>query len=183
VWSRLQASTSRSVSRQNLNKMGKIRQKLKRAVGFPANSRPILGVPVGISTVWKVIRCTPTEKAFPRRISRQKKIQLSRPGRLASMCALHVLSDVGASLQPHQLGVGVRGGAQIVGHAARACSENAETVTLQVDIMNAFNSVSRNAVLEQVFEHVPSLGPYAAFLYGTPSPLYVDGAPEGSARC
>jgi Reverse transcriptase (RNA-dependent DNA polymerase) len=46
--------------------------------------------------------------------------------------------------------------------------------------MNAFNSVSRNAVLEHVFERVPSPGPYAAFAYGTPFMLYVDGAPEGS---
>jgi len=40
--------------------------------------------------------------------------------------------------------------------------------------------VSRNAVLEQVFERAPALGPYAAYAYSTASMLYVDGAPDGS---
>jgi hypothetical protein len=96
-----QASTSRSVSRPNLKKMGKIRRKLRRAVGFSANSRPILGVPVGISTVWKVMhRCTPTKKAFPRRISRQTKIQLSRPGENANLVAAdrNSVADLAAPL-------------------------------------------------------------------------------------
>lgn len=101
--------------------------------------------------------------------------------RLAALCALATLPNVGPSLQPHQLGVGVRGGAQIVGHAVRAGCNSADMVTVQVDICNAFNSVSRNVVLEQVFDRVPALGPWAAFAYGTPSKLYVDGAPAGSA--
>ena len=40
--------------------------------------------------------------------------------------------------------------------------------------------MSRDAVLEQVFERAPELGPYAACAYSTPSMLYVDGAPAGS---
>lgn len=100
--------------------------------------------------------------------------------RLAGLCLLASLPEVGPSLQPHQLGVGVRGGAQIVGHAVRAGAAAADTVTLQVDIKNAFNSVSREAVLQQVFERAPGLGPWAAFAYGTPSTLYVDGAPADS---
>ena len=92
-----------------------------------------------------------------------------------------MLSEVGPSLQPHQLGVGVRGGSQVVGHAVRAGSASTELVTLRLDIMNAFNSMSRSTMLEQLFERVPSLGPYAAYAYGLPSKLYVDGAPAGSA--
>lgn len=96
--------------------------------------------------------------------------------RLAGICALAVLSDVGQSLQPLQMGVGVRGGAQIVGHAVRAGAQDQSTVTLQVDVRNAFNSVSRTAILQQVHERVPSLSHWAEFAYGTPSLLYVDGA-------
>ena len=51
----------------------------------------------------------------------------------------------------------MRSGAQIVGHAVRAGSDRPEMVTMQVDISNAFNTVSRVAVLEQVFERAPSL--------------------------
>jgi hypothetical protein len=101
--------------------------------------------------------------------------------RLAGLCALASLPGIGPSLQPHQLGVGVRGGAQIVGHAVRASSSNPETVTMQVDVQNAFNSLSRQTLLNRVFEQVPALGPWAAYAYGTPSKLYVDGAPAESA--
>ena len=61
--------------------------------------------------------------------------------RLVGLCALAVLPAVGESLQPLQLGVGVRGGAQIVGHAVRAGSANPEMVTMQVDMNSAFNTV------------------------------------------
>ena len=75
--------------------------------------------------------------------------------RPSGLCALAALPAVGVSLQLHQLGVGVRGGAQIVGHAVRAGSADPELVTMQVDISNAFNAVSRDAVLAQVFERAP----------------------------
>ena len=53
--------------------------------------------------------------------------------KLIGLCALAALLAVGVSLQPHQLGEGVRGGAQIVGHAVRAGSDDPELV-----IMNLF---------------------------------------------
>ena len=74
-------------------------------------------------------------------------IALSKPGRpgsiwpiavwevwqrLASLCALAKVSAVGAALAPLQLGVGVSGGSQALGHAMRAGVHSDEgIVTLQ----------------------------------------------------
>jgi hypothetical protein len=81
--------------------------------------------------------------------------------RLAGLCALQAGAHPGASLAPLQLGVGVRGGAQILGHALRAGTEMPGMLTLQVDKTNAFNTVSRTAVLVQVAERHPRLLPFA----------------------
>ena len=66
------------------------------------------------------------------------------------------------------------------GHTVRAGSEDPELVIMQVAISNAFNTVSRDGVLEQDLERTPEFGPYAAYAYRTPSMLYVEGAPDGS---
>jgi hypothetical protein len=102
--------------------------------------------------------------------------------RLAGLCALQAGAHPGASLAPLQLGVGVRGGAQILGHALRAGTEMPGMLTLQVDITNAFNTVSRTAVLAQVAERHPRLLPFARWAYGQPSHLYTDSLSEDLQR-
>jgi hypothetical protein len=94
--------------------------------------------------------------------------------RLAGLCALQAGAHPGASLAPLQLGVGVKGGAQIMGHALRAGTEAAGIVTLQVDIRNAFNTVSRTAMLAQIAERQPRLLPFARWAYSQSSQLYAD---------
>ena len=66
------------------------------------------------------------------------------------------------SLQPRQCGVGVRNAAEMVGmglqrlvQSRRAASAN-DYVVLQVDMRNAFNSISRDAVLKGCLAKVPS---------------------------
>ena len=79
--------------------------------------------------------------------------------RLARLCALAALPAIEVSLQPHLEWACAVAHAQIVGHAVRAGSKDPEVVTMQVDIRNACNTVSRDAVLEQVFERAPEIGP------------------------
>ena len=59
--------------------------------------------------------------------------------RLASLCALAKVSPEGAVLAPHQLGTGVSGGIQALGHAMRAGVHKDEgIVTLEVHLTQAF---------------------------------------------
>jgi hypothetical protein len=98
--------------------------------------------------------------------------------RLASLCAMAACQDAGPALAPLQLGVGVPGGSQSVGHALRSglsCCPG--DVTLQLDFRNAFNSVSRTALLQAVASRAPRLLPFAAWTYRSHGPLVVRGAP------
>jgi hypothetical protein len=102
--------------------------------------------------------------------------------RLAGLCAMAACPGAGAALAPLQLGVGVKGGSQIIGHALRTGIEtDPDCVTLQMDFQNAFNTVSRSAMLAAVAERQPGLLPFAIWGYQQPSRLLVDGAPEGEA--
>ena len=86
------------------------------------------------------------------------------------------------SLAPLQLGVGVRGGSQIIGHAlSSGIAADPDCVTVQLDWRNAFNSVSRSAMLEAIGKRQPSMLPFAIWAYRQPSRLFVSGAPEGTA--
>ena len=87
--------------------------------------------------------------------------------RLASLCALAKMSPVGTALAPHQLGVGVSGGSQSLGHAMRVGLHTDEgMVSLQVDLTNAFNTFSRDEMLRQMLARCSSLAGYAWYLYG-----------------
>ena len=96
---------------------------------------------------------------------------------LASLCALAKVSPVGAALTPLQLGVGVSGGSQALGHAMRAGVQSDEDiVTLQVDLTNAFNTFSRDELMTQVLARCPSLARFAWYLYGEYGELWITGA-------
>ena len=85
-------------------------------------------------------------------------------------------------MAPLQLGVGVRGGAQSVGHAVRAAAAaDPASVVIQLDWANAFNSVRRAALLPAVQERAPALLRYAQYVYRLPAELHVHGAPAGTA--
>lgn len=100
--------------------------------------------------------------------------------RLASMCAMACSPEVGPGLAPLQLGVGIRGGAQCMGHAINAgVRAHPDYVVLQLDAKNAFNTLSRQDMLEAVLDRAPKLGRYALWMYTTPSPLHLTQAPVG----
>ena len=75
-------------------------------------------------------------------------------------------------LAPHQLGVGVRGGVEAAVHTIRgAVSANPNKWLLQLDLENAFNSVSRTHVLSEVARLLPDCLAWAVTCYGTASNL------------
>lgn len=99
--------------------------------------------------------------------------------RLVGLCAMATCPGAGMSLAPLQLAVGVPGGSQIAGIAVRAgMTAEEDTVTVQVDMRNAFNSLSRQAMLNAVAQRQPELLPFAWWAYRQPARLYLQGAPD-----
>ena len=86
-----------------------------------------------------------------------------------------------ASLQPRQCGVGVRNAAEMVGMGLQRFVQEKHAsgvndyVVLQVDMRNAFNSISRDAVLKGCLAKVPSAYNWLRFCYGGASPLLCQG--------
>lgn len=66
-----------------------------------------------------------------------------------------------AIFAPLQYGVGVKGGAEIVAHATQLYSiakkDDASVGVLQLDIKNAFNSISRQVIADRLAEEIPEL--------------------------
>jgi hypothetical protein len=79
-----------------------------------------------------------------------------------------------------QLGVGIKGGAQSVGHALQAAiAHDPDIVVVQLDFANAFNEIRRTDMLEAVSTHAPRLLPFASWAYSSPSQLLLRDAPPG----
>ena len=93
--------------------------------------------------------------------------------RLVAKCFATALADKAAAyLTPHQLGIGVQGGAEAVTHAVRqAVQEHPSSWVLQGDLVNAFNLVDRTLMLEAVAERLPECLPWAITCYGQSSLL------------
>lgn len=71
--------------------------------------------------------------------------------RLAGLCAMASCPGAGHALAPQQLGVVVRGGSQIIGHAiSSAIATNPDCVIVQLDWTNAFNNLKREAMLAAI---------------------------------
>ena len=91
--------------------------------------------------------------------------------RVVAKCFSSALAPKAAALlAPNQLGVGVRGGAEAVAHAvSEAVKDQPNLWVLQADLVNAFNSVDRGVVLEEVAKHFPECLAWAKTCYGDPS--------------
>ena len=97
--------------------------------------------------------------------------------RLASKCCCAVVAaDARSLLAPRQVGVGVPGGAEATVHAVRSCVEEMQNrgdkLMLKVDFKNAFNSVNRQAFLDEVRLHFPQIYNWVSFCYGQPARLF-----------
>jgi len=82
-----------------------------------------------------------------------------------------------------QVGVGVKGGVEAALLAVKKARRDDSKVVLKVDVENAFNSISRAAILEKVKQKFPELEGWYRFCYGKPAKLFCDGEvlPFGSA--
>ena len=81
----------------------------------------------------------------------------------------------------HQFGAGRAGGAEILVHTVQVVAEAyPDRAWVQLDVANAFPSVSRQAVLDAVTEHAPALLPMAeAFLRRASSFVFQDASGHG----
>ena len=97
-----------------------------------------------------------------------------------------VRARLDAHFLPYQYGVGSRGGAERIVHRVRAAvalnTATDDFVLLKVDLQNAFNRVSREAVLAAVAADFPCLLPWVSCLYGTHSVLWF-GQEKISSEC
>lgn len=79
-------------------------------------------------------------------------------------------SDAQRLLRPLQFGVARRNGTELVVHATREwvaqMGHDNRYASLQVDLQNAFNIVSRRAMLREVRRHVPQMLSWVQFCYG-----------------
>ena len=73
-------------------------------------------------------------------------------------------------LAPFQLGVACQGGAEKIIRGLRSCMDEhwqeVDFAVLKIDLLNAFNRVSRQAVLNACALHIPELLPWSQWCYG-----------------
>eukprot|EP00731_Ephydatia_muelleri_P002155 Em0001g2155a len=85
------------------------------------------------------------------------------------LCAV-LKSKASEFFAPFQLGVACPAGAEKVIHGLRHCIEEhweeEDFVVLKIDMCNAFNLVSRQALLDECAFHFPDLLPWASWCYG-----------------
>ena len=90
--------------------------------------------------------------------------------RLVGKCLCAAVKTKAAEFfKPFQFGVACSFGAEKIAHGLRACIENhwldVDFVVLKVDMKNAFNMVSRQALLSECSTHFPELLPWASWCY------------------
>ena len=96
--------------------------------------------------------------------------------RLTGKCLMtQVREDAQAFFWPAQVGVAVKGGAERAVHAVRAWTQQhagaSQKVLLKLDFRNAFNCVSRDAVLQECAANFPALARWATWCYRQPTRL------------
>lgn len=92
---------------------------------------------------------------------------------VAKIAGRKVLDEMTNLLAPHQLGYGVRGGAEAAVHAARRFLHGMDQkqAIVKLNFANAFNSVRRDCVLSAVQILCPILYPFIHSAYAASSNL------------
>lgn len=85
--------------------------------------------------------------------------------RLTGKCICTILRNKFSSFfEPSQFGVACKAGAEKIMHSLRRCIEdnwlNGDFVVFKVDMLNVFNVVSRQAVLDECATFFPELLPW-----------------------
>ena len=87
-------------------------------------------------------------------------------------------------LAPIQFGVGVSCGTETIIHELdRLFHESEDSVICQIDIKNAFNSVSREAIRAAIEKYFPALMPFFRWAYARHSYLVIDDSHQIMSRC
>ncbi|KAL5481549.1 hypothetical protein EMCRGX_G021737 [Ephydatia muelleri] len=91
--------------------------------------------------------------------------------RLTGKCLCAALrSKMASFFEPYQFGVAFSCGAEKIAHGLRTCIEQHwlenDFGVLKVDMTNAFNLVSRQAILSECAKHFPELLPWVSWCYG-----------------
>lgn len=96
-----------------------------------------------------------------------------------ALLATNVCKTEVAQLGPIQTGIGIRGAAEAVAMGCQSLVDSLEKqpgwVLLKVDMSNAFNTVSRKAVLQSALQYCPSAFNFLKFAYSEPAPLFSGG--------
>ena len=81
----------------------------------------------------------------------------------AKVAGRHITENCANIFSPRQLGVGIPGGAEPAVHATRIFLDNLQpgNILLKIDSQNAFNTVRRDVILEEIKEVFPELLPLA----------------------
>ena len=91
----------------------------------------------------------------------------------AKVASFKVRDEMAALLAPHQLGYGVKGGAEAAVHAARLYVQDLEQrCVVKLDVKNAFNTLRRDKMLQAIQTFTPALLPFVHSSYAAPSTLY-----------
>ena len=90
------------------------------------------------------------------------------------MASNKALEDIATLLAPHQLGYGVKGGAETAVHSAKLFFSNLKPnqALLKLNFKNAFNSVRRDKMLSSVLDLAPDIFPFVYSAYSLPSVLF-----------
>ena len=101
---------------------------------------------------------------------------------LGRAIALHNAPAFAKFFQPRgQMGVATPGGIESIVHSVRlALHKDPNLVCISLDFSNAFNSVDRGLIYQQLLKHFPSLVPYFLAHYGHPSQLRERGDASGA---
>ena len=91
---------------------------------------------------------------------------------MGKLIAANLADRAAAFLSPHQLGVGCRGGCEAIHQAVReALAKHPSKAVLQLDLINAFNTVDREAALQEIAKTFPEALAWVSSCYGQPSLL------------
>lgn len=96
---------------------------------------------------------------------------------IAKLCNTQVMRDAVDMFKPRQLGFGVRGGAESAVHGLRRFideSMDSDQVIVKIDFKNAFNSLHRDHMLEEVRRHFPHAADFVSSAYSDRSALLWD---------
>lgn len=94
----------------------------------------------------------------------------------AKLGCMSVKDEIANLFNPIESGFGIKGGCEAIIHAVRTFlnfnEENLANILLKIDFKNAFNSIERDDMLNQIKEHTPKLYPFLWQCYASASHLF-----------